>query len=115
MSAFRRTVLVIALTSAAILGGTAEAAQISAAGYATASAPTGSSNNNFTLLSGSGVYAGGNNDVSMTWAGTVFNASSDYTGPGGASNMTLASPSTFQGYIWSAHDIQVFAPGTYTL
>ena len=114
MLKFKKTALVIALTSAAVLGGTAEAAQVSAAGYATTSAPTSSINNNFTMLTGQGGFVGGTNDVSMTWDGTVFNASSDYTGPGGASNMTLSSPSPFNAYLWSAHDIQVFAPGTYT-
>jgi len=114
MLKFKKTALVIALTSAALLGSTAEAAQVSAAGFATTSAPTSSINNNFTMLTGAGGFVGGTNDVSMTWAGTVFNANSDYTGPGGASNMTLSSPSTFNGYLWSAHDIQVFAPGTYT-
>lgn len=110
----KKTALVIALTAATIIGGTAEASQISAAGYATTSSPTSSINNNFTMLSGSGGFIGGTNDVSMTWDGTVFTSSADYTGPGGAHNMTLASPSTFFGYTWTAHDIQVFRPGTYS-
>ena len=115
MMKFKKTALVMALTSAAILsGGVAEAAQVSACGFATACAAVSSTANNFTMLTGAGGFVGGTNDVSMTWAGTVFNSNSDYTGPGGASNMTLSSPSTFNGYLWTAHDIQVFAPGTYT-
>lgn len=114
MLKYKKTALVIALTSAAILGGTAEAAQVSACGFATACAATSSSNNNFTMLGKAGGLVGGTNDVAMTWAGTVFNSNSDYTGPGGASNMTLSSPTKFFSYNWTAHDIQVFAPGTYT-
>ncbi len=111
---FKKTALVIALTSAAVIGSAAQASQISAAGYATTSSATSSSGNNFTMLGKGGGLTGGNTDTAMTWAGTVFTASSDYTGPGGASNMTLSSPTLFFSYAWSAHDIQVFAPGTYT-
>ena len=66
------------------------------------------------MLGAAGGLVGGTNDVAMTWAGTVFTASSDYTGPGSVSNMTLSSPSTFFSYNWVAHDIQVFRPGSYT-
>ena len=114
MFEFKKTAFVIALTSAAIMSSTSEAAQVSAAGYATTSAPTSSINNNFTMLDIDGGFLGGTNDVSMTWAGTVFNSNADYTGPGGASNMTLSSPTLFFKNPWKVHDIQVFAPGTYT-
>lgn len=115
MLQFKKTALVMALTSAAILGSTAEAAQVSACGYATACAPvTTGANNNFTMLTGLGGFVGGTNDVTMTWDGTVFTSASDYTGPGGAHNMTLSSPTKFNSYNWTAHDIQVFAPGTYS-
>ena len=57
---------------------------------------------------------GGTNDVNMSWNGTGFNASSDYTGPGSVSNITASSTTTFFGYQWTAHDIQVFTPGTYS-
>lgn len=50
----------------------------------------------------------------MTWDGTAFDSNSDYTGPGGTSNMTLSSPDAFFGLQWTAHSIQVFAPGTYS-
>ncbi len=111
MCKYKKTALIIALTSAAILSDAAEAMQISAAGYATTSAPTSSINNNFSIPFGGMVS--GTNDVSMTWDGTVFTSSSDYTGPGDASNMTLSSPSRFFGELWTAHDVQVFRPGTY--
>ena len=76
---------------------------------------------NFTMLS-AGVYGpgagggivGGTNDVAMTWDGNGYNASSDYTGPGSGSNVTASSTSPFFGYTWTAHDIQVFTPGSYS-
>jgi hypothetical protein len=70
---------------------------------------------NFTFLSAGGYLAGlGTNDVSMTWDGNAYNASSDYTGPGGPANITASSTTAFFGYTWVAHDIQVFTPGSYT-
>lgn len=75
---------------------------------------TDTGNNNFTMLDNGGGIVGGTNDVSFTWDGTMFNASSDYTGPGSTSNATIASPTKFSGNKWTAHDVQVFAPGTYT-
>jgi len=78
--------------------------------------PANSSNNNFTMLDQLGGLIGGAVDVEMTWDGTVFDASSDYTGPGTSTeNMTLSSVTPFFGTLWTAHDVQVFiGPGTYT-
>ena len=116
MTQFKKTAIAIALTAAGTIGGVgvAQASQVSACGYATTCAATSSTANNFTMLTATGGVVGGTSDVTMTWAGTVFTASSDYTGPGGASNMTLSSPTTFFGSTWSAHDIQVFKAGSYT-
>ena len=116
MTQFKKTAIALALTAAGTIGGVsvAQAAEVSACGFATACAATSSTGNNFTMLSPTGSAFGGTNDVSMTWTGTVFTSSSDYTGPGGASNMTLYSPTTFLSVPWVAHSIQVFAPGTYT-
>jgi len=72
---------------------------------------------NFTMLSGGGGVVGGANDVDMTWDGNGYTASSDYVGPGmQASNVTAFQASTtgFFGHTWTAHDIQVFTPGTYS-
>lgn len=78
---------------------------------------------NFTMLnktsgtsgtSAGGYVVGGTNDVQMTWDGDGFNASSDYTGPGSYSNVTASSTAPFFGGTWTAHDIQVFVPGTYS-
>jgi hypothetical protein len=69
---------------------------------------------NFTMLSAGGGVVGGTNDVLMTWDGDGFNASSDYTGPGSYANVTAASTAPFFGLNWTAHDIQVFVPGSYS-
>lgn len=69
---------------------------------------------NFTMLSGGGGVVGGTNDVVMNWDGNAYTASSDYTGPGGASNVSMSSTTTFFGYRWTAHDIQMFMPGSYS-
>ena len=116
MTQFKKTAIAIALTAAGTIGGVsvAQAAQVSACGYATACAATGSTANNFTMLGPLGGLVGGNSDTAMTWAGTVFTSSADYTGPGGLSNMTLSSTTPFFSIPWKAHDIQVFAPGSYT-
>ena len=69
---------------------------------------------NFTMLATDGTMSGGTNDVKMTWDGTVFTDSTDYTGPGSTSNLTASSTTPFQSNVWTAHDIQVFGTGTYT-
>jgi hypothetical protein len=69
---------------------------------------------NFTMLQPGGGWTGGTNDVTMFWNGNGFNSDTDYTGPGSVSNVTAFSPSTFFGANWTAHDIQVFVPGTYS-
>jgi hypothetical protein len=73
---------------------------------------------NFTMLTAGGYVVGGTNNAAMSWDGTAFTASSDYAGPGSTSNVTMASTTPFFGttvsYTWTAHDIQVFAPGSYS-
>jgi hypothetical protein len=69
---------------------------------------------NFTMLSPSGYLVGGTNDVAMTWDGNAYTDSSDYTGPGSSANVTASSTTPFFSYTWTAHDIQVFAPGSYS-
>ena len=61
---------------------------------------------------------GGTNDVIFNWDGTFFNAQADYTGPGlpgSVANATISSATPFFGAttFWTAHDVQVFSPGTY--
>lgn len=69
---------------------------------------------NFTMLDPYGYVVGGTNDVKMTWDGNAYSASSDYTGPGSGANVTAASTTAFFSNTWTAHDIQVFVPGSYS-
>ena len=69
--------------------------------------------NGVTPLPG-GATVGGTNDVTLIWDGNAYASSSDYTGPGGPSNVTASSPTAFFGAVWTAHDIQVFLPGSYS-
>jgi len=70
---------------------------------------------NFTMLAANGGVVGGTNDVVLTWNGTAYNNISDYTGPGSSvANVTATSTHAFFGHSWTAHDIQMFLPGSYT-
>jgi hypothetical protein len=71
-------------------------------------------NANFTTLDPNGGAFGAANGVNMQWDGNAYNASSDYVGPGGVSNITLSSTTPFYGQLWAAHDIQMFMPGSYS-
>jgi hypothetical protein len=66
------------------------------------------------IRGGPGYVFGGANNVVFSWTGTLYNANSDYTGPGGNSNATISSGTTFFGSLWTAHTVQLFGPGTYT-
>ena len=50
----------------------------------------------------------------MNWDGNGYTASSDYIGPGSPSNITAVSTTKFFNANWTAHDIQVFTPCTYS-
>jgi hypothetical protein len=65
---------------------------------------------NFTMLDADGVTFGGTNDLVTTWDLTK---NTDVTSTN--FNMTMASdePSPFFGFVWIAHHIRVFGPGTY--
>lgn len=105
----RKSLLIASvLCSLSLNAGISQAAQI------VAYAPLVNSSSNFTILDPLGGMTGGTNNVVFNWDGSVFTASGDYTGPGGASNASLASSTPFFGNGWSAHDVQMFAPGTYT-
>lgn len=103
----------------ALSAGATQAGDIVCTSSFTAAGPVG----NFTMLTADGTgtgatkngySTGGTNDVTFTWNGHIFTSSSDYTGPGGATNATLSSPTTFFGLNWTAHDVQIFGPGTYS-
>lgn len=69
---------------------------------------------NFTFIDPWGGITGGTNDVAGSWDGTFDTAVS---GVGSTNfNMSLASASSypFFSYTWTAHNIRVFGPGTYT-
>ena len=88
------------------------AAIVLALSSATASAEMfelGGGANNFTMLSPVGGRVGGTNDVTVMWDGT-FNDSVATA----VTNMTISSPTEFFNALWSAHDVQVFGPGSYT-
>lgn len=78
----------------------------------TALALTKTTGNNFTMLDSTGALVGGTNDVTFTWDETY---KSSVAASGQVSNATLSSPTTFFGSIWTAHDIAIYAPGTYTI
>ena len=69
---------------------------------------------NFTVLNPQGFITGGTNEVNMVWDGNGYSSSTDYTGPGSAANVTASTTTAFFGYVWTAHDIQVFVPGSYS-
>jgi len=66
--------------------------------------------NNFSMVTPSAAVQGGTNDVTATWDQTC-NTSASSTN----FNMTLSSPTTFSGFVWTAHHVRVFGPGTYTI
>ena len=69
---------------------------------------------NFTELDNTGSMVGGTNDITMNWDGNGYSASTDYTGPGSTSNISLSSTTLFFNHQWTAHDIQMFVPGSYS-
>jgi hypothetical protein len=104
-----KSALTTAVLGTLILGtGVTQAAQVAAF------AAVSDSSSNFTVLGINGDMYMGANDVVFNWGGSIFTATSDYTGPGSVSNATITSATPFFGYQWTAHDIQVFGPGTYT-
>ena len=66
---------------------------------------------NFTMLDADGVTFGGTNDVVAVWDGSLNTAVTDTN-----FNMEMGSDSEypFFGFVWTAHDIRVFGPGTYS-
>ncbi|MHB8744446.1 MAG: VPLPA-CTERM sorting domain-containing protein [Sulfuricaulis sp.] len=110
-TSFRKTLIA---SSIALSLGTATAAHASLVTNVFGAHTWSTDSANFTMLSGGGFIVGGTNDVKMTWDGNAYSSSTDYTGPGSAANVTASSTTPFFGYAWSAHDIQVFVPGSYT-
>jgi hypothetical protein len=107
----KKTAIASALGLALLGTGSAHAANV---GVLPGYGPIASDSGNFTFLANDGSSFGAANNLVINWDGTAFNANSDYTGPGGASNMSVASTTYILGHNWIAHDIQVFAPGSYS-
>lgn len=74
---------------------------------------------NMTMLAAHGGVVTGSNIIGMQWDGNAYNASSDYAGPGSATNASVtacctAGGSIMFGHNWTAHDVQIFVPGNYS-
>lgn len=91
-------------------GTTTRSVTVAGAGSYTAAATT--SGSNFTMLDPSGQYVGGAPDIYSNWDGSMLTSTAQTT-----INMTMGSalPTPFFGFPWTAHDIRVFGPGSYTL
>jgi Dictyostelium (slime mold) repeat len=59
-----------------------------------------------------GVPAGGTNDVGFSWDGTT---KTSVAVSGQVSNASLYSGCPFSGAPWTAHDLAIYGPGTYTV
>ncbi len=71
-----------------------------------------STNNNFSMIDLAGGLVGGTNDVRFTWDRTLKTA---VAVSGQKSNGTIGSTTAFFGHTWSAHDVAIYGPGTYTV
>lgn len=78
------------------------------AGVANAAITT-TTGNNFTMIGGTGLLTGGTNDVTMTWDNTKRTS----VVTDGTWNATLSSPTPFFGKVWTAHNVNIYGPGTY--
>ncbi len=70
------------------------------------------SSNNFTMNQPNGTAFGGTNTVTFTWDGTL---KTSVAASGQVSNGTIGSTCAFFGVTWSAHDVAIYGPGTYTV
>ncbi|BAV33871.1 hypothetical protein SCL_1566 [Sulfuricaulis limicola] len=120
-----RKISLFAAISMALVSGSAFAAQTPYATFTGAGGVsnltwltpegTGCSTPECNSYGGHGFTFGHTNDFTFAWDGTIFTSSTDYTGPGGASNATISSPTPLLGQSnWSIHGVQIFGPGTYS-
>lgn len=68
---------------------------------------------NFTMLDSNGDVFGGTNDVVFTWDGSSTNIDETDT-TFGLMEIRSDKPHEFFGFVWTAHHIRVFGPGTYS-
>lgn len=78
-----------------------------------------SGNNNFTMIDSGNGLVGGTNDVHFTYTRHPFTsvkeAEAALQDPTVGANATIESKCPFFGSTWSAHDVAVYGPGTYTV
>ncbi len=68
-----------------------------------------STGNNFTMLAPDGSSdVGGNNTTAFDWDGTFKTVSN------GVANATISSTSKFYTALWTAHNLEILAPGSYS-
>ncbi len=75
-------------------------------------ASVSTTNNNFTMIDATGLTFGGTNDETFTWDGTLKTSVAVF---GQVSNATLSQACAFFGFTFSAHDVAIYGPGTYTI
>jgi hypothetical protein len=68
---------------------------------------------NFSMLSVPGNVELGTNDVSYNL--DFNNLNSSVSGTTGVLSNDIASPTAYRGFLWDAHHIRLFAPGTYSI
>lgn len=80
---------------------------------ATATLTIGTIFSNFTMLDSAGNVFGGTNDVVFDWDGVSFNTDESDINFG---LMTIVSekPQPFFSFLWTAHHVRVYGPGTYS-
>lgn len=115
MSKFGKTFLTLALAVVGIIQAHASISFNANGSAASCSAPAGLScvttlGNAFVMLDPTAGLTGDDPQVTLTWDGTYNTAVA-----GAQNNAALSSPNQFQGSLWIAHDIKVFAPGAYTI
>jgi hypothetical protein len=81
-------------------------------GTTPALADVNTTGNNFTTLDPNNALVGGTNDVHFTWDGTEMTS---VAVSGQVSNATISSVTPFFGLLWTAHDVAIYGPGTYTV
>lgn len=69
-----------------------------------------STGNNFTMVGLNNEFVGGNSTTAFTWDGTYRTA----VVTDGSYNATISSATKFYGYNWTAHNVNIYAPGIYT-
>ena len=92
----------------------ATAISIAASSSSTYAAITTFTGGNFTMLTSLGSRVGGTNDVAFIFDDALTNNTVNGMSFNGGEDIATAGPEPFSGYLWTAHHVRVFDPGTYT-